>query len=95
MTNGATDLQPAGVRLSFDRFELDEVEARIGSDDVAGCRFATTLALSPLAVAGRQRTALRRFGVTSPGGAPMPAHHRSLCNGWLELPNGDRSSTQR
>jgi len=95
MVNGATDLQPAGVRLSFDWFELDEVEARIGSDDVAGCRFATTLALSPLAVAGRQRTALRWFGVTSPGGAACQHTTGPVCNSWLELPNGDQPSTQR
>jgi hypothetical protein len=73
MADGAMDLQPAGVRLSFDWFELDEVEERICSDDPAGGRFATTHALSPLAAVGRQRTALRRSGVTSPGGAACRA----------------------
>jgi len=32
MANGAMDLQPAGVRLSFDGFELDELEARLSCD---------------------------------------------------------------
>src|SRR5512132_3312780 len=45
MANGAMDLQPAGVRLSFDGFELDEVEARLTCD-----RKPLALAPKPFAV---------------------------------------------
>jgi DNA-binding winged helix-turn-helix (wHTH) protein len=45
MAKGAMDLQPADVRLSFDGFELDEVEARLTCD-----RKPLALAPKPFAV---------------------------------------------